>query len=207
MTNYTKTTWTNETPYSTPIKYAITDDSAGVVAASATIELVFPATAEGTPVSATNLNHMEQGIYDARYAANHAEAAAQDALVPEHTVGVMLNGAMPLSLTNRAMFRITHALDSASLINVYANCGTDNIAGSSSGAAPTFTIQNGTLDMLSTPLTIDAGEYSSSNAAVPAVIATGGDETVNLGDIVNVEVTVSGTGVTYAYVTLVFQIQ
>ena len=55
MPEYEPTVWVNETPQTTPIKYKITDDSAGVVAASAKIELVTPVT-PGTPVDATRLN-------------------------------------------------------------------------------------------------------------------------------------------------------
>lgn len=58
---YTPTNWTNEVPQSSPVKYKITDDSAGVVAASAKIELVTPVT-PGTPVDATRMNKIEQGI-------------------------------------------------------------------------------------------------------------------------------------------------
>ena len=57
--------------------------------------------------------------------------------------------------------------------------------------------------MLSTNLTVDAGEYDSTTAAAPAVIDVAQDD-VATGDIINVEVPVSGTGVTYAIVTLIF---
>lgn len=72
---YTPTTWTDEVPASTPIKYVITDDVDGVIASSATIALVTSVTA-GTPINATNLNRMEAAIEDAVIA---AEAATVDA--------------------------------------------------------------------------------------------------------------------------------
>lgn len=70
MTTYTKTTWTNEVPGSTPVKYKLTDDTLGVIANSAKIEVVTSLTA-GTPVNAQNLNNMETGIENA-----HIEIAA-----------------------------------------------------------------------------------------------------------------------------------
>lgn len=80
MPEYEPTVWVNETPQTTPIKYKITDDSAGVVAASAKIELVTPIT-PGTPVDATRLNKIEQGIKAASDAVD-ALAAAIDAGPP-----------------------------------------------------------------------------------------------------------------------------
>lgn len=58
---YVKTVWTDETPASTPVKYKITDDTGGITNASAKIELVTSVT-PGTPLNATNLNKMEDGI-------------------------------------------------------------------------------------------------------------------------------------------------
>lgn len=67
---YTKTNWENEVPQTTPVKYAITDDTAGVVAASATIDPVTIIT-PGTPLNSTNLNKLEEGV---RVAQETAEA-------------------------------------------------------------------------------------------------------------------------------------
>jgi microcystin-dependent protein len=60
---YTPTTWTNEVPATTPIKYRIVGDVEGELSASATIEIVTDVTA-GTPVNAANLNKLEQGLVD-----------------------------------------------------------------------------------------------------------------------------------------------
>lgn len=60
---YIKTVWVDETPDTTPVKYKITDDTAGVVAGSATIELVTPVT-PGTPINAQRLNHLETGVFN-----------------------------------------------------------------------------------------------------------------------------------------------
>jgi hypothetical protein len=114
-----------------------------------------------------------------------------------------LNGSAALTTSHRAKYRIASYLNGMNLVEVAANCGTDGSAGSSSSGIPTFTIQNGTTNMLSTNLTIDQGEYDSSTAATPAVIDTSHDD-VATGNIINTEVTVSGTGVTYAIITHVY---
>ncbi len=76
---YTKTVWTDELPAATPIKYKMTDDTDGVVAGSAIIEVLTSVTA-GTPVNAANLNHLETGVYNAQVAADAASTAAGTAL-------------------------------------------------------------------------------------------------------------------------------
>lgn len=59
--------------------------------------------------------------------------------------------------------------------------------------------------MLSTSLTVDASEYTSATATTPAVINTSFDDVVT-DDLIEVACTVSGTGVTYATITLWFQL-
>lgn len=81
---YTPTTWTDETPATTPIKYKITDDTAGVLADSAKIEVVTSVTA-GTPLDATRLNKLEQGVVDATDTADTALAEAQQ-LAADHVI-------------------------------------------------------------------------------------------------------------------------
>lgn len=72
---YTKTTWTDEIPASTPVKYVVTDDVLGEVAGSATIALVTSVT-PGTALNATNMNKIETGIETAQAAAESIAAAA-----------------------------------------------------------------------------------------------------------------------------------
>jgi len=90
---YTPITWADEVPDTTPIKFAITDDTAGEIAASAQIEMVTAKTA-GTPLSAANMNHLELGVSDAHTlvaAASVAAAAAQataDAAIPKNLATV-----------------------------------------------------------------------------------------------------------------------
>lgn len=88
MTIYTKTDWVDEVPESTPVKYKLTDDTDGVLAESAKIEIVTPVTS-GTPVNATNLNKIETALkaaYDAVFAhkTRHAKGGA-DALALDMT--------------------------------------------------------------------------------------------------------------------------
>ncbi len=92
------------------------------------------------------------------------------------------------------------------LVSVAASVGT-GAAGSSSSGIPTFTVRNVTdnQQMLSTSLTVDATEYTSATAATPAVINTAFDDVVT-DDLVEVACTVAGTGVTYAKITLGFQL-
>lgn len=60
---YTKTPWVNEA-LTGAAKYQIIDDTEGELAASASIEQITPGDV-GTPLNATNLNKIEQGIADA----------------------------------------------------------------------------------------------------------------------------------------------
>jgi len=64
MPVYTPVEWEDEVPGETPIKYVITGANS-----DCTIALKTAPTA-GTPVNATNLNHIEQGIEDAQNTAN-----------------------------------------------------------------------------------------------------------------------------------------
>jgi transcription elongation factor len=92
------------------------------------------------------------------------------------------------------------------LVSVAASVGT-GAAGSSSSGTPTFTVRNVTdnSQMLSTSLTVDANEYTSADATAAAVIDTGEDDVVT-DDLIEVACTTAGTGVTYAVVTLGFQL-
>lgn len=81
---YVKTTWVDELPASLPVKYKLTDDTDGVIANSTKIELVTSVTS-GTPVNASNLNHLETGVYNAQTAADAAQATANTALANAST--------------------------------------------------------------------------------------------------------------------------
>lgn len=72
---YTKNTWVDQ--LDTGNKYTITDNPDNTKA----IEYAGEITRQGTPMNAENLNHMEQGIYNAQDTADRAEAAAADNLI------------------------------------------------------------------------------------------------------------------------------
>lgn len=121
-------------------------------------------------------------------------------------VQVTLNGTTALTTSEKAYFRIPAALTGMNLVSVAASVGT-GAAGSSSSGTPTFTVKNVTdgNQMLSTSLTVDANEYTSATAATAAVIDTTKDDIIS-DDLIEVACTVAGTGVTYAVVTLGFQL-
>jgi hypothetical protein len=121
-------------------------------------------------------------------------------------IAVALNGTTALTTSDKAYFRIPAAYTGMNLVSVGGTVGT-GAAGSSSSGTPTFTVKNVTDNnqMLSTSLTIDASEYTSATAATPAVINTSFDDVVT-DDLIEVACTVAGTGVTYATVTLGFQL-
>lgn len=72
--SYEKTTWEDEVPDSTPVKYSIVDDVLGEVAGSATITLETGVT-PGTPLSAANLNNIEDGLEAVDIAVDALDAA------------------------------------------------------------------------------------------------------------------------------------
>lgn len=121
-------------------------------------------------------------------------------------VTVTLNATTALTTSDKAYFRIPTDLDGMNLVSVSATVGT-GAAGSSSSGTPTFTVKNVTdsNQMLSTSLTVDASEYTSATAATPAAINTSFDDVVT-DDLIEVACTTSGTGVTYAAITLGFQL-
>lgn len=119
---------------------------------------------------------------------------------------VYLNGSTALTTSNKAYFRIPAAFNGMNLVSVSASVGT-GAAGASSSGTPTFTVKNVTdsVQMLSTSLTVNVSAYTSASASVPAVIDTTKDD-VATDDLIEVAVTTSGTGVTYAVVLLGFQL-
>lgn len=121
-------------------------------------------------------------------------------------IGVSLNGTTALTTSDKAYFRIPAAYTGMNLVSVAATVGT-GASGSSSSGTPTFTVKNVTdnQQMLSTNLTVDANEYTSATAATAAVINATYDDVVT-DDLIEVACTVAGTGVTYASITLGFQL-
>jgi hypothetical protein len=94
----------------------------------------------------------------------------------------------------KAFFRVPSSLNGTNLVVVTANVltagttGTINVDIARCAAAATGNVCSGTVaDMLSTNLTIDSGENSSSNAAAAAVIDTANDD-VATGQIIRIDV-------------------
>lgn len=102
----------------------------------------------------------------------------------------------------KAAFRISPAVNGANL----TYCAAAVTSASSSGPV---TVQIRRLragvsaDMLSTPLTIDAGETDTLTAAVPVVINTSNDD-VQTGDIIFFDVDTAGTDVLGLIVSFTF---
>jgi hypothetical protein len=127
-----------------------------------------------------------------------------DDISSDRVIQVTLNGTVSLTATDMASVRIPTALSGMYLVEVAAHCGKDNTTGQSTSGAVQISVQNGTQNMLSSNLYIDAGQYDSSNSASPAAIDTDHDD-IAAGNVINVEVVSAGVGVTYLTVTLVFR--
>jgi hypothetical protein len=122
------------------------------------------------------------------------------------TVSLQLNGPVALTTSDRAKFKVPAAFNGMILTSVTFNLGADDTTGSSSSGTVTITVQKGTTNMLTTSPAATATNYNPTTAAV---IKSGGslpDATVATGDVINVEVSGAGTGVTYCLVTLEFQL-
>lgn len=110
----------------------------------------------------------------------------------------------------KRFFRIPAELNGMNLVSV----GADVVVTSSSGL-PTIQIARGRqsnptsahsfVDMLSTRITIDVGQYDSKDATTPAVI-DGSNDDVATGDILRIDYDVSGTGTIGTGVTLGFRL-
>lgn len=172
----------------------VTDLTSSVAAASTTQSGV----AEASIASEVNT-----GTDAARYVSPDSLAGSNFGI---RYVTATLNGTTALTTSEKVYFRIPAALTGMNLVSVSATVGT-GAAGSSSSGTPTFTVKNVTdsNQMLSTSLTVDASEYTSATAATPAVINASFDDVVT-DDLIEVAVTTSGTGVTYATVTCGFQL-
>lgn len=109
----------------------------------------------------------------------------------------------------KAYFRIPSTLNGMDLVGAAAGVNT-----TSSSGTPTFQIARGRqssatsahsyVDMLSTRITIDASEYDSKDAATAAVINTSNDD-IATGDLIRVDVDVTGTGTAGLNVNLIFR--
>lgn len=107
-------------------------------------------------------------------------------------------------------FRVPMTLNGMNLVMVGASINT-----TSSSGTPTFSIERGRqanattahayVDMLSTSITIDVGEYDSQYATTSPVINTSNDDVLT-GDLIRINVDTAGTGTAGLEVTLAFQL-
>lgn len=160
-------------------------------------------TALGVPFAYASIANVNTGTSTTLPVTPDAFAGSNAAI---RYVGCPLNTTTALTTSEKFYFRIPAGLTGMNLISVTGAVGT-GAAGSSSSGTPTFTVKNVTdaVQMLSTSLTIDANEYTSATAATAAVIDTTKDDVVT-DDLIEIAVTTAGTGVTYAMVTLGFQL-
>lgn len=103
---------------------------------------------------------------------------------------------------NNNRFAIPVELNGMNLVSVGAHVFT-----AGSGSNPTIQVYNFTdsVDMLSTAITIDAGEKDSKDATTPPVINTSTDD-VATGDELQIDVDVAGTSVSGLEVRLGFRL-
>ena len=95
---YTRINWVDEIPQSTPVTYTIKDDSEQIIHDDITIELKTPVV-EGTPLTAANLNHLEDGIVDVETAAAAAQNTANQAVSAAATAQNTANQAVSAAAT------------------------------------------------------------------------------------------------------------
>jgi len=125
----------------------------------------------------------------------------------KRSVYIPLNTYVPLNGTETNVVRIPSPLNGWKLISAMASCSASSTSGS-----PTFTIYRSSassitqVNMLSTNVTIDQGEYDSLYASASTVVSS--SNVVYTGDKVWVSSAGSalcGTGVLYSGVSLTFQ--
>ena len=149
---YTPTVWTDEVPASTPVKYKITDDSDGIIANSAKIELVTSVTA-GTALNAANFNKLEAAVEDAVTIAESAEVLVGKRVVELQVVGESIQVD---TTSGVAYFFVPEAMDGKVLTRAIAMVHT-------SGTTNPTTVQVRNLtkypsnDCLSTAISIASG--------------------------------------------------
>jgi hypothetical protein len=180
---YVKTNWIDEIPASTPVKYRIVE-GASIIHAEVEITPATTITTPGTAITATRLNNLENGV------------DSLDTLmvnVSRETIYLkVLSDDASLSVGDgRMIFTVPAAVNGMNITSVHIAVYTPSSAG-------VVTVQLHNLsrssDILSTPATIDQGEFNSYTAAVPAVVAAAQKNLVT-GERIRVDVDGAGTGV------------
>ena len=120
--------------------------------------------------------------------------------------GVLLsdpNAALFLAGNTKAFIRIPVELNGMSLVTVGASCSTAASSGLTTIQYRRVRAGVADVDMLSTPITIDANEIDSATAATPPVI-NAANRTVQTGDQIHFDVDTAGTGVLGVFVSFTF---
>lgn len=180
MPVYVPYTWEDEVPSTTPLKFEIID-GATVIAEEATIELVTPVTA-GTPVNATRMNQIEQGVFKAtqsfcvaRVSANYVlpngggniafgaedidEWNGHDTAVPNNTrIVIDENG---LYQIHARIIRDAIGSSSSSSLFIYKNGVMSDIGKASLSVSGN--VVDGVLEIISPPVLLNAGDYIEVN--------------------------------------------
>jgi hypothetical protein len=179
----------------TGVAAALVDDLSGVTNA---------------PTARTNLGLGGSATLNVGSAASTV-AAGDDTRLNTRPVSVYVipNGTSATTGVGKAYFEIPALLNGMTLTAVAMS----NVVTSSSGI-PTFqvyrlrqgatpTVAHAAVAMLSTAVSVDAGEYRSSTAATAAVIDTA-NNTIATGDLIRFDCTVAGTGCQGVVITLTF---
>jgi hypothetical protein len=224
---YDKTVWVDEI-LAGDAKYQVKNDDGDVIYSEAEISLSTGVATAGTPVTAAAMNKIEDKLEELDAAGSVPDASdtvkgkvelataaetsagtdATRAVTPDslagsgygkRTIVFRMNGSVALTTNEKAYFRVPDWMNGWKLVKPSAMC-----KGTSSSGVPQFTLKNGATSMLTTNITIDAGEDDSKDAAAPPVIDTSHD-TVAEGDHLEAGTAAAGTGVTYASVNATFQ--
>lgn len=179
---YAKTTWTDEVPATTPVKYRITEGGS-ITHEDAVIEVASAITA-GTPINAANLNNIEEGI-----------DALDDLLVEVSRETIYLK-VIPASTAladgdEQMIFTVPGTVDGMEITAVDIGVYTPSSSGVVSVQLHNLTTAH---DILSTNATIDQGEYNSYSADAPAVV-NASYKTLTKGQRIRVDVDGAGVGV------------
>lgn len=109
-----------------------------------------------------------------------------------------------LSGNSKAILRIPVELDGMSLYTVGAACSHSATSGTTTIQYRRVRAGSADVNMLSTPITIDATEIDSKTAAVPAVI-NASNRMVQEGDQIHFDVTTVGAGAIGLFVSFTFK--
>ena len=131
----------------------------------------------------------------------------------ERVIGILVSDPGGDALTTgdtKAMVRIPSSMTGFSLVEANACVTTVSSSGAvtiqvAKSSRSSATARAASVDMLSTPITIDVSEFDSLDAAGEAVKSDGSEDVVT-GDQIRIDVDAAGTGVKGLFVELTFQL-